>query len=124
MRKVLLLAAICILGSFLHANEAKASGYGIYGTVLYWNDPVQSPTVYVDKWNGFTWVYIGSTPASMCGYYTFDTGQSGTFRVRVAGTYGTREGGSCEAGLTPHYLSGSDTEFVNGWDLQDLYVYN
>jgi hypothetical protein len=102
----------------------ESSSYGLYGTVWYWDSYVQSPTVYVDEWNGYSWVYVGSTPASLCGYYTYDTGHSGHFRVRVAGTYGTRHAGSCSSSLPPLYLSGSDTEYVGGWDLRNFYVYN
>lgn len=102
----------------------EISSYGLYGTVWYWNSYVQSPTVYVDEWNGFSWVNVGSTPASLCGYYTYDTGHSGYFRVRVAGTYATRIAGSCASGIAPLYLSGSDTEYVSGWDLRNFYVYN
>lgn len=65
-------------------TASEVSSYGLYGTVFYWSDLVQSPTVYVDEWTGFSWVNVGSTPASLCGYYTYDTGHSGYFRVRVA----------------------------------------
>lgn len=90
-----LLVALCVIslsiGVFFLQDYAFASDYGIYGTVYYpCGDIVASPTVHVYKYQGGQYVYHGSTTASACGYYTYDTGGTGNFRVYVSGTYDLR----------------------------------
>lgn len=83
------------------ANAAsKVSSYGIYGEVL-WPvsgtpyNAVESPTVYIYKYINGYWVYQGSTTASICGYYTYNTGGTGTFRAIISNYYYLRSYPGC-----------------------------
>lgn len=70
-------------------QSLKASTYGIYEFV-FWPvsgtpyNVVESPTVHVFKWVNGSWVSYGSTVASMCGYYTYETGGTGTYRALIS----------------------------------------
>ncbi|MBC8465212.1 MAG: hypothetical protein H8D63_02485 [Parcubacteria group bacterium] len=84
-----------LFGISLTGVEARASTYGIYGTVTYAginpDSVVDKAVVRVYKsTGGGNWTYIGQTTASACGYYTFDTGGIGTFRAVVDGRYDLR----------------------------------
>jgi hypothetical protein len=100
MRKRILffLLVISALGLFnieSHAFETKScsaptltSSYGLYGKVTYpGNAVVVSPIVYIYRYQNGSYQYYGQTRASACGYYTFDTGRTGQYRVIVRGKY-------------------------------------
>ena len=79
--------------SVLFASDVQAS-YGIYGAATYAGT---SPTNVIDgavvtiyKYNGSQWAYHGQTTASACGYYTYNTGERGSFKAVVNGYYGLR----------------------------------
>jgi hypothetical protein len=103
MRKKILffLLVIGALGLFnieSHAFETKpcspptlTSSYGLYGTVTYpGSGVVVSPMVYIYRYQNGSYQFHGQTLASACGYYTFDTGSTGQYKVIVSGTYNLR----------------------------------
>lgn len=121
-RKLLTFSAAALLSlTILVSTEAPASArssYGIYGVVTYPGSAVViSPTVYIYKWNGSTWVYHGQTPASACGYYTYDTGGTGTFRAEVGGYYGLRNA-SCGTHFANEQVGGWQSGYVSWWNPQ------
>lgn len=80
---------------------ASAQAYSIYGTATFagsYPDSVVNNArinVYKDLGGG-QWQYHGSTTASACGYYTYGTGESGTFKaVVVQDDYDLRSLSSC-----------------------------
>jgi hypothetical protein len=126
-RKLLALCAAALLPLALLATSdtpaakaapAAASSYGIYGVVTYPGSAVViSPTVSVYKWNGSSWVYHGSTIASACGYYTYDTGGTGNFMARVDGFYGLRNA-SCGTHFANEPVGGWQSGNVTWWNPQ------
>ena len=69
------------------------SSYGLYGTV-YYSFPLSVASnatvdIYKLTWGG--WSKVGSTVTSSCGYYSYDTGSSGTYKVVVDGSYKHRD---------------------------------
>ncbi len=109
-----------LFGISLTGVEARASTYGIYGTVTYAgvnpDSVVDKAVVRVYKEVGSNnWVYQGQTTASACGYYTFDTGGTGNFKAVVDGTYDLREM-PCE--------SVYDNERVGGWGIGNVTIWN
>ncbi len=95
MKKIFLVLLITIFSSYLFVSADLAaensSSYGLYGTIKYPSAIVSSAVVVVYKTNIWgTYVYHGQTTASSCGYYTYDTGGIGQFRVVVSGTYSLR----------------------------------
>lgn len=96
------------------------SSYGLYGTVTYpGNAVVASPVVYIYKQQGGSYQYFGQTLASACGYYTFDTGGTGTFRVIVSGTYNLRNS-SCGTIFDNEPVAGDAFGTVNWVNPQKL----
>lgn len=69
-------------------TQLRSSNYGIYGFV-FWPvsgtpyNVVESPTIHIFKWVNGAWVSYGNTIASACGYYTYETGSTGTYRALV-----------------------------------------
>lgn len=104
-----------------------ANADGIYGTILYGPDGVvESPTVNIQKWNGISWTLVGTSPANVCGYYTYSiTSGWGTYRICVYGTYDLRYGdiNSCSSEFQTNEQIGACTGniyFVGGWQRTDM----
>jgi len=101
--KKILLVGFCIalalaIGAMSHST-AIASDYGIYGTVTYAGESpdsvIDNATVQVYKYIDNSWVHQGSTVASACGYYTYDTGSRGNYKAVVDGDYYLRDLSPC-----------------------------
>jgi len=101
-------------------RDPRKSSYGIYGEVL-WPvsgspyNALESPTVYVYKYVNGSWVYHGSTTASACGYYTYDTGGIGTFHVTVGNYYYLRSYPGCATRVDYGMHAGSGDGTVTVW---------
>jgi hypothetical protein len=91
---------------------AVSMANSLYGTVTF---PASAqPSNYVDnaivkvyKDQGGTYVYVGQTVASACGYYTYNTGSTGNFKVSVDGTYYIRAINPCGARVAQYNLKGT-----------------
>lgn len=87
---------------------SASNDYGIYGRVGLSvsgtvSSVVVSPTVYIYKMIGYTWTYQGSTNASICGYYTYNTNGYGSFQARISGYYYLRSP-DCKTQVDGYYL--------------------
>lgn len=70
------------------STPAQGSGYSLSGKVHYFfYDVLDSPSVYIYKWNGSSWAFHGIAFADSCGDYTYDTGGPGQFMGSVSGLY-------------------------------------
>lgn len=80
-RKLFILSAlIAYLTLAVPSTPAQGSGCSLSGKVHhYFYDVLDSPPVYIYKWNGSTWAFHGVAYADSCGDYTYDTGGPGEF---------------------------------------------
>lgn len=126
MRRSILVAALLTLTLLptlnAHKTEAAApaaaSSYGLYGVVTYPGSAVViSPTVNIYKLVNGSWVYHGTTIASACGYYTYDTGGTGNFKAAVNGYYGLRDS-PCGTHFADEPVGGFNVAYVSFWNPQ------
>jgi len=107
------------------SSYGTTSSYGIYGTVKYpGNGVVVSPIVTIYKQKNGQYTYYGQTTASACGYYTFDTGGTGNFRVVVSGQYSLRYA-PCGTVFATDPVAGDEFGYVslwNPWLLLDIHT--
>jgi hypothetical protein len=100
------------------AAPAAVSSYGLYGVVTYpGSGVVISPVVTIYKSINNTWVYQGTTTASACGYYTYDTGGTGNFKAVVSGYYGLRNS-PCGTHFANESVGGFNVAYVSWWNPQ------
>lgn len=106
-----LLLSLAVLS---HTNKAAASSYGLYGVVRYpGNGVVANATVTIYKQMNGQYVYQGQTVASACGYYTYDTGGTGNYRVVVHRNYYSLRYASCGSIFANESVAGD--VFVTIW---------
>ncbi len=102
------------------SSAPKSNEYGIYGEVV-WpvsgipENAVESPVVIIEKMVSGSWVYHGTTYASACGYYTYDTGGTGKFRAVIGGYYYLRSYPGCATRVDYDWNSGSGEGIVTYW---------
>jgi hypothetical protein len=98
-------------------KASVSSDYGIYGRVGLpvtgtISSIVESPTVYIYKMIGGVWTYQGSTNASICGYYTYNTNGYGYYKAQISGYYYLRSP-DCTTQVDGYYLhNGSGDGYV------------
>lgn len=103
------------------SSNSPQAQYGIYGEV-YWPasgtpyNAVESPEVKIYKIVSGSWVYQGSAYASACGYYTYETSGTGTFKAEVAGNYYLRDYPNCTSRTDYSYYAGSSQTTIRIWD--------
>lgn len=106
------------LGSSL--KSPLANEYGIYGEIV-WpvsgtaESAIESPVVTIEKLVNGSWIYHGTTYASACGYYTYDTGGTGEFRAVVGGYYYMRTYPGCATRVSYGWHAGSGEGNVTYW---------
>lgn len=109
---ILMLALV----AFTPVSKVRASSYGLYGTVRYTGGGVVSnATVEIWKQSGSSYVYIGSTLASACGYYTYDTGGTGNFRIIARGTNVPLRADTCGNIFAYESVAGDNFGSVTWW---------
>jgi len=105
------LLVVCVIQERT-AIADPSSSYGIYGTVTYPGGVVAGATVTISKYQSGSYVYHGTTTASACGYYTYDTGGTGTYRAYVSGYYPLRYS-ACGSIFDNEQVAGSNTGAVS-----------
>lgn len=101
-------------------NTAQTQ-YGLYGEVQ-WPvsgspyNAVESPEVKIYKLISGSWVYQGSTYASACGYYTYETNGMGVFKAEITGYYYLRDYPNCSTRVDYGYHAGSGQGTIFLWN--------
>jgi hypothetical protein len=121
MTKKILTVLCCVALLFtLPASTVRvhAQNYSLYGTVTYpGGSVVANAIVNIYKYENGSYVFIGSTQASVCGYYTFNLGGTGNYRAYVNGTYNLRYGGTpCGSVFDNEPVAGDAYGTVTWWN--------
>ncbi len=109
---MVILLVVCVIQERA-AIADPSSNYGIYGTIKYPQAVVAGAnvTIYKDQGGG-SYAYHATTTASACGYYTYDTGGTGTYRASVSGYYPLRDS-PCGSVIGSEQVSGLNIGVVN-----------
>jgi hypothetical protein len=110
----ILFALVAYIAMAAPSTPAQASGYLLSGTVQYYfNEVVESPAVYIYKWNGSSYAFHGMTYGDSCGAYTYDTGGPGEFFGIVSGQYPVKDAWICGWSYNLANVLGSSTAEVS-----------
>lgn len=116
------LAVICVLALLLVVPtsnaKVKAQSYSLYGTVTYpGGGVVANAIVNIYRYQNGSYQLIGSTQASICGYYTFNAPGTGNYRAYVSGVYNLRYGGQpCGSVFDNEPVAGDAYGTITWWN--------
>ena len=106
----------------VNSGQAHADSIGIYGTVVLGTpsqyDYVDNGTIDIYEKIDGQWEYVTSVTTSACGYYTYETGHRGEFKVVIDTTSQTirvNESGCSNNTYIENSVVGSNSGTIWSW---------